>query len=127
MSERKFVSNVDQGDAASTRIVTGPGFEKSKQDAQEHLKLRYVAFSDEAGVFLGVSNDGTAKKGLWSLKDTGGLTTAPTYASRDEFERFLINLGLPATGTYRMVQVHADLDMNYASKAAISKALLPGW
>jgi sugar phosphate isomerase/epimerase len=113
---RVFVSNTEGPDPLAA----------ARKTADERLKLRYVAFDDGAGVFLGVK--GSDRTPVWSRIDPHGLRTAPTFASRDEFTRHLADHNIEITTIpYRMVQVVADLDRYYASKESIAKALLPVW
>jgi hypothetical protein len=131
MSDKgRFISNTaDEGQQGQVRVVNPPGgLEAARQKADSMLNLRYVAFSDQAGVFLGVNKYGDeGKAGIWSRIDPKGVSTAPTYTSKDEFDRLLQSEGMSVTFPCRMVQVKADLDLNHASKDSISKALLPTW
>lgn len=93
------------------------------------MELRYVVYSDTAGVFLGI-NDGVA---IWSKRP--GLArplppAAPTYADADAIESALDmcdNTNLDDGESYRPVEVLPDLPDNYASVAACIKRLLPSW
>lgn len=134
MSERKFVENIHEGDAPHTRVADGSslGISSAQARAASAMKLRYAAFNEEAGIFLGVKNHPmqSGKLLIWSKIDPSGLTTAPTFATRDEFTRYLKEQD-PSfehlNFDFRMVQVFADLDKNYASLEALRKTALPVW
>lgn len=105
--------------------------------ADQNLKMRYVVFSDEVGIFLGFTTKTTITKSLnalpasalcWSIKNPEDYTAAPTFRSEREFKSLAIPFGkrveLP---TYRLIQVFPDLRNDQASQDACANAGLPRW
>lgn len=88
------------------------------------MKLRYVLYSEEAGIYLG----SCMGLGFWSKMDPAGQDRACTFAGKDDVEAWKKSLDHPENlPDFHLVEVWPDLPDYYASIDACANAQLPRW